>query len=102
MVRESAEGVTNRAADAVGRCSLSATARKAGVGLTEAYDRFKTQFCDSIGIVSKEQKLQSNKSEYYRLFELSKPEVRSALFPLVEFDLKLYQFVSERFWQEGM
>ena len=72
------------------------------VGLTEAYDRFKTQFCDSIGIVSKEQKLQSNKSEYYRLFELSKPEVRTALFPLVEFDLKLYQFVSERFWQEGM
>lgn len=72
------------------------------VGLTEAYDHFKKQFCHTIGVTSGEQKLQSNKSEYYHLFDLADPEVRAALEPLVEFDLKLYEFVSDRFWQDKL
>ncbi len=72
------------------------------VGLTEAYDQFKNQFCHTLGITSGEQKLQSNKSEYYRLFDPNDPEVRAALEPLVEYDLKLYEFVSDRFWQDKL
>ena len=74
--------------------------RFSSVGLTEAYDHFKNQFCHSIAITSGEQKLQSNKSEHYQLFDLAEPDVKAALRPLVEYDLKLYKFVSTRFWQD--
>ncbi|MGI9537584.1 MAG: hypothetical protein ACR2PB_10960 [Desulfocapsaceae bacterium] len=69
------------------------------VGLTEAYNHFKKQFCHSIGVAPGEQKLQSNKSEYYQLLDLADPKVKAALQPLVNYDLKLYEFVSARFWQ---
>jgi hypothetical protein len=73
--------------------------RFSSVGLTEAYERFKKRFCDSVGITPAEQKLQSNKAEHYRLFDLADSKVRSALRPLVEFDLQLYETVSANFWQ---
>ena len=73
--------------------------RFSSVGLTEAYERFKKQFCDSVVITPAEQKLQSNKAEHYQLFDLADSKVRSALRPLVEFDLQLYETVSANFWQ---
>ncbi len=69
------------------------------IGLTEAYDSFKEQFCQIIGVEAVEQKLQSNKSAYYRLFDLADQAIRAVLLPLVQYDLKLYEFVSERFWK---
>lgn len=79
------------------RANLS---RFSSVGLTEAYDHFRLKICESLGIDSVEQELQSNKSEYYRLFDLTDTEVRDGLRPLVEYDLQLYQFVTSRFWPE--
>ncbi len=66
------------------------------VGLTEAYDRFREQFCDIIGVTDTEQTLRSNRSAEYRLFDLSDQPVRQVLRPLVAYDMKLYEFVSER------
>ena len=76
------------------------TSRFSSVGLTETYERFKDQFCESIGVSSSEQKLQSNKSDDYQLFDLSDQNIREALAPLVRFDLQLYDHVSSRFWPE--
>lgn len=66
------------------------------VGLTEAYDRFRKQFCDFIGITDAEQTLRSNRSDTYRLFDLSDHSVRQSLLPLVQYDMGLYEFVSKR------
>ena len=74
--------------------------RFSSVGLTESYERFKNRFCDSIGVSLSEQKLQSNKSDYYQLFDLSDQHIREALAPLVQFDLHLYDRVASQFWSE--
>ena len=82
--------------------ACSNLSRFSSVGLTESYERFRTRFCESIGVASTEQTLKSNKSEYYRLLDLTDPEFRGALLPLVEFDLKLYECVAEQFgWTES-
>ena len=70
------------------------------MGLTESYERFKDRFCESISVVSSAQKVVSNKSEYYQLFDLGDQDIREALRPLVQFDLQLYDYVSSRFWPE--
>jgi len=64
------------------------------VGLTEKYDRFREEFCADIGLAPQSQNLQSNKSQHYRLFDLSNPSTREALLPLVETDLMLYDYIS--------
>jgi hypothetical protein len=66
------------------------------VGLTEAYDRFREQFCDIIGVNDGKQALRSNRSPEYRLFDLSDQSVCQALHPLVDYDMRLYEFVSAR------
>lgn len=75
--------------------------RFSSVGLTECYEQFRTRFCESIGVVSAEQTLKSNKSEYYRLFDLTDPDIRETLQPLVECDLTLYEHVTDRFGWES-
>ena len=81
--------------------ACSNTSRFNSVGLTESYERFKNNFCESIDVSSSTQTLQSNKSDYYRLFDLSDQNIREALTPLVQFDLKLYDHVSSQFWPEA-
>lgn len=81
--------------------ACSNTSRFSSVGLTENYERFKDRFCESIGVNSSEQKLQSNKSDYYHLFDLSDQNIHEALAPLVQFDLKIYDYVSSQFWPEA-
>jgi hypothetical protein len=76
------------------------TSRFSSVGLTETYERFKDRFCESISVSPTEQRLQSNKSEYYQLFDLSDQDICEALAPLVQFDLRLYDHVSSQFWPE--
>jgi hypothetical protein len=80
--------------------ACSNTSRFSSVGLTETYERFKDRFCKSIGVSPSERKLQSNKSEFYELFDLSDQNIRDALAPLVQFDLQLYDHVSSQFWPE--
>lgn len=70
------------------------------VGLTEAYDAFRDQFCEDQGLALQTQNLQSNKSGYYRLFDLSNQMIRDALEPLVAYDLDLYHYVSKQFWSK--
>ena len=82
------------------RKSCANLSRFSSVGLTESYERFKNRFCESIGVVSSEQKVLSNKSAYYQLFDLGDQDIRKALRPLVQFDLQLYDYVSSRFWPE--
>ena len=77
------------------------TSRFNSVGLTESYERFRDKFCGLIGVSSSAQTLLSNKSDYYRLFDLSDQSIREALTPLVQFDLKLYDHVSSQFWPES-
>jgi len=72
--------------------------RFSAVGLTEFYDRFRQQFCAAIGIEAEKQTILSNRSKKYRLFDLADSSLREALLPLVQFDLKLYKFVKDRFW----
>lgn len=69
------------------------------VGLTENYDSFRSRFCEDLGLEFHKQELQSNKSSFYRLFELSDQAIREALQPLVTFDLSLYDYVLEQFGQ---
>jgi hypothetical protein len=70
------------------------------VGLTERYDLFRERFCRHLGLPLVEQPLKSNISESYRLFDPADLRIRSALYPLVAYDLKLYQYVEHAFWQE--
>ncbi len=73
--------------------------RFASVGLTESYDRFIDEFCRFIGVEGLNQTLRSNKSKEYRLFDLAVPSVRKALWPLVQYDCELYEFVERKFWR---
>ncbi|MBT8329344.1 MAG: hypothetical protein KJN87_06520 [Desulfofustis sp.] len=82
------------------RRACSNTSRFISVGLTETYECFKDSFCELIGVSSAEQKLQSNKSDYYQLFDLADQHIREVLAPLVQFDLYLYDYVSTQFWPE--
>jgi hypothetical protein len=82
------------------RKACANTSRFSSVGLTETYERFKDRFCGSISVSPTEQKLKSNKSEFYQLFDLSDQHTREALAPLVRFDLHLYDHVSSQFWPE--
>ena len=70
------------------------------VGLTEQYDRFRERFCRHLGLPSAEQPVKSNISGSNRLFDPADQHIRSVLFPLVTFDLQLYQFVRQVFWQD--
>ncbi len=70
------------------------------VGLTEQYDRFRECFCSHLGLPALEQPLKSNISESYRLFNPADQQIRSALYPLVAFDLTLYHYVEQIFWQD--
>ena len=74
--------------------------RFSSVGLTESYERFKNRFCESIGVSPAEQRLRSNKSDFYHLFDVSDHSIREALAPLVRFDLRLYDCVSSQYWPE--
>lgn len=81
----------DRACDNISRFSL--------VGLTEGYDQFLEVVCRTIGIPTRSQDLQSNKSDYYHLFDHSDGDIKTAFLPLVHYDLKLYELVSKKFWQ---
>jgi hypothetical protein len=70
------------------------------VGLTEQYDRFRECFCSHLGLPALEQPLKSNISQSYRLFDPADQRIRSALYPLVAFDLRLYHYVEQIFWQD--
>ncbi len=69
------------------------------VGLTESYDRFREHFCAFIGVAADKQTIQANKSKQYRLFDLADSGVREIVLPLVQYDLKLYEFVENSFWR---
>jgi hypothetical protein len=63
------------------------------IGLTEQYDRFRDLFCEDLGLPPQSQEIQSNKSRDYQLLDLTDPDTRKILKPLVEFDLQLYDTV---------
>lgn len=66
------------------------------IGLTERYDRFRDRFCRDLGLPPQSQTLRSNRSERYRLVDLTQPSSRSIIDPLVRFDCRLYDLVAEQ------
>jgi hypothetical protein len=61
------------------------------IGLTEKYDDFTKQFCGTHKLPLLKQELPLNTSKHKRLYNVNDPEMQTALHPLVEFDLRLYE-----------
>ncbi len=70
------------------------------VGLTEHYDRYLKRLCHDLQLPPQVQAERSNKSDSYKLFDHSLPSTKNALHPFVEVDLKIYQYIVEKFWSD--
>ena len=64
------------------------------VGTTEKYDEFTAAFCSLYDIGSPARGERFNESRSQRLFDCDDPSARSRLLPLVQYDLRLYEFVA--------
>jgi len=63
------------------------------IGKTERYDLFLSQFVKHNKLRKAVKSKQLNRSESKPLFDLSNPEVRNVLYPLVQYDLQLYDYI---------
>lgn len=70
------------------------------VGLTEFYDKYLNRYCNELQLPPQVQAERLNKSDSYKLFDHSLPSTKNALHPLVEVDLKIYQYIVEKFWSD--
>ena len=69
------------------------------VGATEQYTQFVSSFCNSYGLNYIDQRQRFNQSNGEMLFDYHDENVKLKLFPLVEFDLLLYEHVvKNRLW----
>ena len=77
--------------NAIGNISKFAT-----IGLTENFGAYVEEFCDYYAIQQKPVTSVHNPSKVAPLFDVSNPEIRDVLSPLVCYDLQLYKKISEQ------
>ncbi len=77
------------------RQALDNTKRFSLIGLTEEYDSFFAKFIKQNSLADTQITRQLNRSLDPPLFDAADPVVRSALLPLVQYDLQLYEEVKK-------
>jgi len=65
------------------------------IGVTERYSEFINQFVDLHELQKIETSRQLNRSKSMPLFDIEDSEVRQVLYPLVQYDLRLYNHIIE-------
>jgi hypothetical protein len=66
------------------------------IGVTESYRQFMRNFCRENGFIYIDQAKPLNKAKLKPLYDTDSPEIKEILFPLVEADTALYDYVTNQ------